>query len=189
MILLASTYRSLFSPDDALILSVGVSLPFGQTERDPFKAGDEGREHLHIQFGTGTVDPLLEFQYVTFLNEILQLQVFASGRFPSYENRKDFRAPIEVSATSSLIVELSEICAAYGGYLFFLQGYGEWRETGRDENTGLIFHNLIGGLVLRLGDITLNLELRVPLLQETLDRDGDAFTQQPSFLLATSYSF
>lgn len=189
MVLLASTYRSLFGQDDVLIIALGVSLPLGQTERDPYEAGDEGQEHLHIQFGTGSFDPLIEIQYETVLSGPLRFQLFASGRFPSYENRKGFRAPIEVSAVSSLAYDLSDISTIYGGYLFYVQGYGEWQRTGRDENTGLIFHNLIGGISFRLGDISVNVEMRFPLLQEALDSDGDAFTQQPSFLLATSYNF
>jgi hypothetical protein len=37
----------------------GVSVPLGRTEENPFALGREGRAHQHIQFGTGTWDPLL----------------------------------------------------------------------------------------------------------------------------------
>jgi hypothetical protein len=37
----------------------GASLPLGRTEPNPFALGREGLPHQHIQFGTGTVDPML----------------------------------------------------------------------------------------------------------------------------------
>jgi len=37
----------------------GVTLPLGRTEPDPFALGDAGLPHQHIQFGTGTWDPIL----------------------------------------------------------------------------------------------------------------------------------
>jgi hypothetical protein len=36
----------------------GLSFPLGRTEEDQFRAGEEGREHEHIQFGTGTYRPI-----------------------------------------------------------------------------------------------------------------------------------
>jgi hypothetical protein len=36
----------------------GVTVPLGRTEENPFALGREGRSHQHIQFGTGTWDPL-----------------------------------------------------------------------------------------------------------------------------------
>lgn len=37
---------------------LGASLPLGRTEEDPFALGDMGLRHQHLQFGTGTVNPL-----------------------------------------------------------------------------------------------------------------------------------
>src|SRR5262245_2451598 len=37
----------------------GVSIPIGKTEPDPYRLGAEGLPHQHLQFGTGTFDPLL----------------------------------------------------------------------------------------------------------------------------------
>ena len=38
---------------------VGISIPFGTVHPDPFALGDEGLVHEHIQFGTGTLDPVV----------------------------------------------------------------------------------------------------------------------------------
>jgi hypothetical protein len=37
---------------------LGVALPLGRTEEDPFRLGDMGVAHEHSQFGTGAFDPL-----------------------------------------------------------------------------------------------------------------------------------
>ena len=42
-----------------LAARAGVTLPLGRTEPDPFALGDLGLPHQHIQFGTGTWDPIL----------------------------------------------------------------------------------------------------------------------------------
>ena len=38
----------------------GISIPIGRTEPNPFELGRMGLWHQHIQFGTGTWDPVLE---------------------------------------------------------------------------------------------------------------------------------
>jgi hypothetical protein len=42
-----------------LAARAGVTLPVGRTEPDPFALGDLGLPHQHIQFGTGTWDPIV----------------------------------------------------------------------------------------------------------------------------------
>jgi hypothetical protein len=42
----------------AFVFRAGVTLPVGATVPNPFALGREGVAHEHIQFGTGTVDPL-----------------------------------------------------------------------------------------------------------------------------------
>ena len=42
----------------AFAFRVGVTLPVGATVPNPFELGRQGLAHEHIQFGTGTVDPL-----------------------------------------------------------------------------------------------------------------------------------
>ena len=38
----------------------GISIPLGRTEPNPFELGRRGLPHEHVQFGTGTWDPLVE---------------------------------------------------------------------------------------------------------------------------------
>ena len=41
-----------------LAVKAGATIPLGKTEEDPFALGDQGMEHQHIQFGTGTFAPV-----------------------------------------------------------------------------------------------------------------------------------
>lgn len=188
-LLLASRYDSVFFNDDVLVLSGGVSVPLGRIEGDPFEAGEAGREHLHIQFGTGSFDPVIEFQYEKPLNQSFRSAFFASGRIPFYENRKRYQAPSEVSSSLSLAWDALELCSVYSGYLFYFQGYGHWGRTGKDENTGLISHNLIAGINLRPETVNVTFEVKLPLFQETLDCQGDTFEPAPSFVVAGAFTF
>jgi hypothetical protein len=42
----------------AFVFRLGVTLPVGSTVPNPFELAREGKVHEHIQFGTGTLDPL-----------------------------------------------------------------------------------------------------------------------------------
>jgi len=89
-----------------LLARVGASLPLGRTEADPFLAGREGREHQHIQFGTGTFNPLLAGEVLKPLGDVL-----VGGYFQAMpvlvENAQGFRAGHRFST------------GMFGGTLFF----------------------------------------------------------------------
>ena len=52
-----------FRARDALFVRLGTTIPTGKTEENPWELGDAGIEHLHIQFGTGTFNPIANLQY------------------------------------------------------------------------------------------------------------------------------
>ena len=76
---------------------VGLALPTGKTEEDPFEAAAGGQEHQHLQFGNGTVDPLVGVELVLQGKPVGMLGAF-SGRFPLYANPKGYRGSIQLSA-------------------------------------------------------------------------------------------
>ena len=75
-----------------LTLRVGTTLPLGHTEPNPFTLGDQGLRHQHIQFGTGTFDPVAAFE-VTRLFGIVQVASYGQAQVPVYQNKHGFRAP------------------------------------------------------------------------------------------------
>jgi hypothetical protein len=68
-----------------LAARAGVSIPLGRTERNPFDLGRRGLPHQHIQFGTGTWDPVAgvsagrRFGQVGFVVHALARLVFGTN--------------------------------------------------------------------------------------------------------------
>jgi hypothetical protein len=71
---------------------LGVTLPIGRTEPDPYALGAEGRWHQHLQFGTGTFMPIVGAG-VSWASEPVELSLSALALFSVYENSEGFRAP------------------------------------------------------------------------------------------------
>lgn len=74
----------------------GVSVPMGRTEANPFLLGDLGRRHQHIQFGSGTLDPVLALDLSKPAGRWL-LTGYALGQAALYGNRHGFRTGTRVS--------------------------------------------------------------------------------------------
>ncbi len=184
----AHRMAELLSEGDALILAAGSSLPIGKTEGDPFEAGARGGQHRHIQFGTGTFDPLLELTYRLPLAASLWTAVHATGRFPFYENRRTYRGPIESTGGATLGYELFDALGVHVGYLLYYQGFAHW-DGKRDINTGLISHLATAGVSFRPTEASaVGFDLRLPIAQEPLG-DGDAFEQGVTVMLHGSLRF
>ena len=79
-LLAAHRFNAFLSKKGRLDLAFGTTLPVGKTEEDPIKAGHAGEKHLHIQFGTGTFDPLLELHYTASLSKKMSIAVFTMNR-------------------------------------------------------------------------------------------------------------
>jgi hypothetical protein len=73
---------------DRWMLSIGTTLPLGHTVDDPIDLGKRGLKHEHIQFGSGTFEPLVAAQYAN-------AKWFArvEGKFSVYEGGNGFKAP------------------------------------------------------------------------------------------------
>ena len=69
----------------------GVSVPLGRTEENPFELGRRGLPHEHIQFGTGTWNPILGLSVGRHLGQV-SLFGSALARVPLYANVHGYRA-------------------------------------------------------------------------------------------------
>lgn len=188
MLLAAYRKSNLIRADDSLKIGFGTSLPTGATEDDPFKAGAAGNQHLHIQFGTGTFDPLLEFNYNVPLPRRFSVGGYASGRFPLYENSKNYRGPLEVTTGLYGGYSLTDRLNLHTNLLFYYQGFAHWDGV-RDMNSGLVATSGMLGATATIWEKTrLGLDIRLPFTQRTLG-DGDAFEQGLTFLFRVSQSF
>jgi hypothetical protein len=70
---------------------VGVSIPLGGTEPNPFELGRRGLPHQHVQLGTGTWDPLLGLAAGRRVGSF-GLTLIGLLRLAFYENEHGYRA-------------------------------------------------------------------------------------------------
>lgn len=79
------------------ILRIGATLPVGNTVPNPFKLAREGKVHEHIQFGTGTVDPFIEWE-VRRVAGHFTIAANMLGKFTLYQNSHGYQAGNQISA-------------------------------------------------------------------------------------------
>ncbi len=164
----------LLRDNDFLMARVGTTVPLGKIEEDPWKLGDAGLEHLHIQFGTGTFNPLVDLYYSLPIYKELKASASIRGKLPFYENSKTYRGSREVTYTGGLSYRVSDWLTFQAGYLGFYQSYALWAGE-RDINTGLRFSMAsFGASVVTPYELPLSLSVMLPLNQETLYDDTDA---------------
>ncbi len=192
-----SDFRLLFShrrfgvlrESDDLVASLGTSIPIGKTEENPFELGDAGLEHLHIQFGTRTFNPLAELHYGTPLFSDFSLSASVRGQFPFYENSKTYRGSVEVTSTAEVKYHLLDWLALHTTYLGFYQSYAHW-DGERDINSGLVLNAVLFGTTVNAGyDIPTRFSVMLPLHRRTLSDEGDAFELGTTVSLTMSRSF
>lgn len=77
---------------------LGVSLPLGRTEQNPFALGRAGLAHQHLQFGTGTWNPVVGLGAGRAVGR-LKLSLTTLSQFVLAENRHGYRAGDRHSAS------------------------------------------------------------------------------------------
>ena len=188
-LLLGYKVRGFFKTDDALSARLGTTIPIGKTEENPWELGDTGIEHLHIQFGTGTFNPIASLQYNLPLYRGLTMTASARGMFPFYENSKAYRGSAELGWTAGFTYRLFDWFSFSGNYLGFYQSSAAWVGE-RDINTGLRYSMAAFGMSLAtLDGISVSANVMFPLTQETLYDESDAIEFGTLVSLTTSYLF
>lgn len=84
---------------------LGVSLPLGSIEPDPFELGEQGLWHEHTQLGTGVVMPIVSLA-ASYRVEPWIVGGSLFGLFGLYENRYGWRPSSRLVAGSRLSLEL-----------------------------------------------------------------------------------
>ena len=188
-LLLSHRRFSFLRDSDHLGASLGSSIPIGKTEEDPFALGDAGLEHLHIQFGTGTFNPLAELHYRTSLFGDFSLNASVRGQFPFYENNKTYRGSVELTSIAEVKYHLFDWLAFHAAYLGFYQSYAHWNGE-QDINSGLILNaGLFGATLNTAYGAPVRLSIMLPFHRRTLSDKGDAFELGPTVSLTMSRSF
>jgi len=188
-LLVARRYNQFLSKKGRLDVAIGTSLPVGKTEEDPIEAGDAGEKHLHIQFGTGTFDPLLELHYTASLSKEISLAVFTMNKLSLYKHSTLYQGPFETTTGISIGQRATKWLSLRVTIASFTQTQATW-DGEADPNSGLFSINgtLSPTFFLNNG-FTITPGYRFPLYQETLSDEGDVFEYGPTFVLNVSRSF
>jgi hypothetical protein len=72
--------------------TLGVTVPLGSTVPNPYVLGAEGKWHEHIQFGTGTVLPIVGLGLSYAMAPVI-VSFSGLGFFSLYENSYGYKAP------------------------------------------------------------------------------------------------
>lgn len=118
-----------------LKLRLGATLPFGRTEPNPFALGQAGREHQHIFFGTGTVNPIAAVSYVLPVRQH-RLFLFSEGQLAFYQNNYDYQGPSILTSGASFNYTVSPSVQARATLIAYQEWSAKWsgqnaRNSGR----------------------------------------------------------
>lgn len=115
-----------------LTTRVGMTLPTGGTEPDPYEAGEQGHTHQHIQFGTGTVDPTLSFD-ATRSSTRAEVSLYAQGQASLYSNRHGFQGPPRMLAGSAAAWKNGTGLLLGGAIETAVEGAERWQGVARPD--------------------------------------------------------
>ena len=164
----------------------GISIPLGRTEENPFALGDRGLRHQHVQLGSGTFDPVAIVE-ASRAFEALQLQFFAQGQVPLYENGQGYRAPFRVYGGGSvgrhLVSDLSGSLGVEASHEAAEKWDGAMRQDGNLGRSELL---LAATLSYRLGATELGLSARAPVWRHIVVGDEPPGTLSSPLILSLS---
>jgi hypothetical protein len=109
-----AAYRGIIGTPIVIGARIGLALPTGKTEDNPFTAGANSEDHQHLQFGGGTVDPIVGVELIVRGKKVgergpkIGMVGKFSGRFPLYENPKGYRGPISLNAAVGPMVRMPD---------------------------------------------------------------------------------
>jgi len=181
--------RDILGEDSVFRFSLGVTLPVGDYEKnDPLAAGDEGREHLHIQFGNGTFDPVMDFYLGIPLAKKWSFNLYGKGRFPLYENSAGYHGSVEGMLIPRVTYLATKDLSLSAGVSASYFGYAEWNGR-RDPNSGQFSTNAALSVGYKFNEhLTGSFSTLLPLSTKTFSGE-DALDPAPTFTLSMAWTF
>lgn len=156
-----------------LVLRGGVSIPLGKTVRDPFVLGEMGLSHQHIQFGTGTFDPLLAVEGSRNFGP-LTARAYAQAQLVLYENGRGYRAGNRYGTGALVSMTLFGPLAASLGADIVNEQRERWNgEVHQDGNLGRTDVLASGSLSLSLSAYEISAGVKVPVYQHVIMNDEE----------------
>lgn len=152
---------------------VGLTVPLGRTEENPFAAGRAGLVHQHVQFGTGTVDPILGFES-SYSWERVIARLYAQAQLTLWQNPKQFQAGSRFGGGAS--VEFRVVPALLLGMSaeVLTELPERWDEVvEQDGNVGRTDVLLGLNAAWTIAGTTLTLSVRAPVYQHFIVSSGE----------------
>lgn len=165
------------------IAGAGVTLPVGRTEKNPIILGREGKQHQHVQFGSGTFQPKLSLQYVH--PGAVSLFGRAEATVSLYENGEGFRAPSTFAwfAGPGFTVRGISISPRFEGQH---QTIGRWNGE-IDEGSGFTNGGVRVGVSVPAGPFSISPSMYRELFSH--GAHGEVFRQGTSWSLSLSRTY
>jgi hypothetical protein len=161
----------------ALVGRLGISLPLGRTEPNPFELGARGLPHQHIQFGTGTFDPVLSLDVAGMLGRF-RLQGYGQTQLSLYRNGYGYQAGNRFTVGASVERTVVERLRVSLGAEVLNEQPERWNgEVQQDGNVGRT--DVLAGATLTypIGTLAVALSVKVPAYQHFIQvehqHDGD----------------
>lgn len=157
----------------ALVARAGFTVPLGGTVENPFALGEAGEEHQHVQFGTGTVQPLLALEAERRWDSGWSARAWGQAQLALLENSHGYRSghrfALGVSGEAPVVGALRLSAGADVAHEQPERWDGRVQQDGNLGRTDVLVG---GGLAYPLGRVNLNLTLRVPVYQDIIGHHG-----------------
>jgi len=153
----------------------GVSIPLGHTVENPFELGRRGLPHEHIQFGTGTWNPLVGLAVGRRLGRATTLIAGGQARFTAYENAHGYRAGFRFDGGALVERRLSPAWRVQAGLDVGHEAAETWSGIVEEEGN-LGRKDVLAGAALvhaTRGAGSLALSLKVPLYTRAVNAQLD----------------
>ncbi len=145
---------------------VGMTLPIGQIEEDPFVLGEMDAAHQHIQMGTGTVNPVVAAELGRSWG-LWRFGGFAFTQQSMYRNREGYQAGDRYAGGVSVRRRVGAAWSVRGGVEMQAETAERWDgEVHTDDgNRGRVDAMVMaGGAWAATRNLTVEMALKVPVV-------------------------
>lgn len=151
-----------------IMVSAGISVPSGGIRPDPFVLGADGKDHQHVFFGSGTVDP---YGAITLSYQMpwVRLLGFVHAQGSLYRNRYGYRGPGTIYGGLDLASDFGlEVFGASAGVHLMQELPAKWGSEDA-KNSGRKDLLIAGGVSYKLNESwRLYTGVKVPVWTETV---------------------
>ena len=181
-LLLNHWWRGILFEGDTLHVGAGFTLPTGEIEKNPYDLATAGLKHQHIQFGNGTIDPLLRADY-SLVGDPLGFGLSLGLHAPLYENRNDYKGPTLLQFSAGPRLDFNGDVSINFRYTSLYQTRGTW-DGDIDPNSGYFLQGISLSTPIRLSPVL----TLIPTLMRiySIDTRGNSDTFEMDTMIAVT---